>query len=281
MKKILIFSFGIFLTWCLNGQEQIKKSFPSQGISHFAISNISGGIEVIASNTDQIKIVATVESGEIDDEVTIGFKQGTDYLICYLQTPCTKPQSEIEFEPNHNYGMRQWKEDCNWNKGEEEAIPQIKYRVELPANVSVHLNTIMNGDIKVKNMTAEVWASNINGAITLDQVSKVHQAKTVNGDINVNFREAPSVAGEFSTINGDISFKVPPSIRATSSFKTFSGSFYTDLAAIDEMAPSIRKHQDENGFKYKVDNKRQIKFAGGGVQLDFETFNGNVYLTSK
>lgn len=281
MKKIFIFSLSLLSCCWLHAQERIQKTFPAQGISHFVISNIAGGIDVLASDTDEIKITATVERGKLGDGLSIDFKQGSDYLIYYLRTPCTKDESAIQFDPPKNDGLNFWKNNCDWNKSETDPLPKINYRVELPKDIALYLYTIMEGDVIVKNSSAQVSASNVNGAITLDQVAQVARAKTVNGDININLQEVPRVAGDFSTINGDITLKVPSSIKATSSFKTFNGHFYTNLKSVDEMTSGVIKKNDENGFKYKVDNKREIKFDGGGIQLDFETFNGDVYLTQK
>jgi hypothetical protein len=35
---------------------------------------------------------------------------------------------------------------------------------------------------------------------------------------------------------------------------------------------------DENGFTYKLGGQSNIKINQGGIVLDFETFNGSVYL---
>jgi hypothetical protein len=42
----------------------------------------------------------------------------------------------------------------------------------------------------------------------------------------------------------------------------------------------VEKKETEKGTKFKVNGNR-FKVGNGGVLLDFETFNGNVYLKEK
>ena len=63
-------------------------------------------------------------------------------------------------------------------------------------------------------------------------------------------------------------------------FESFNGSFFTNINNLEQMPVVVEKKKSEQGIKYKVNGNR-YKVGNGGANLDFETFNGNVYLKEK
>ena len=64
---------------------------------------------------------------------------------------------------------------------------------------------------------------------------------------------------------------------------SFNGDIYTDFESI-EQKPMLLARNDKHkvkGTSFKVEAKSVISFGGGGPQLDFETFNGDVFIRKK
>jgi hypothetical protein len=61
------------------------------------------------------------------------------------------------------------------------------------------------------------------------------------------------------------------------SFESFNGEFYTNIGRIEPLPAKVQKSNEKEGLKFKVVGNH-YKIGDGGAFLDFETFNGNVYL---
>ena len=279
-----LFTIGMFISFWLsmpNEQVIFERSFSSSEVNHFIVSNLSGDVVVKAGGTDQIQVIAQLRDEELNEELSIEFKQSKDYLVIYLKTPCTKDANDIVFDPDNPSNTVSWRNNCSYNCNFEGDLSNISFEVIIPKNINVYASTIMKGDIRVSQMDADVWVQNVNGAIDLNDVVNVSHATTVNGDIALNYSDVPGSQGEFSTINGDIKVRTKAHINATATFKSFSGDFYTDMEEISMLPSEVIEQNKENGFKYRIDESRRIKIGDGGVLLAFQTFNGDAYLTTK
>jgi hypothetical protein len=64
------------------------------------------------------------------------------------------------------------------------------------------------------------------------------------------------------------------------SFESFNGDFFTNIDKLESLPVRVEKENTNDGIKYKVSGNR-YKIGSGGAFLDFETFNGDVYLKEK
>jgi DUF4097 and DUF4098 domain-containing protein YvlB len=144
------------------------------------------------------------------------------------------------------------------------------------------VSTVNKGDIEVLNVSGIVVANNVNGSITLNHLKSETVAHTVNGDVDLSYDVNPSGNCRFYTLNGDINADFSPGLAANVSFESFNGSFFTNLHEMELLPVTMEKIENKPGVKYKIKGNR-YKVGPGGANLDFETFNGNVYLkeTSK
>ncbi len=264
----------------LHGQQIFNENFQVAGLKHMVISSFSGSVAVVARSQPEISVIGTQTRGKITEDVSVAYKRDGDYLLIYLRTPCTKEAESIAFDPEQPEGMHHWKNNCSWHDGHDDQLPVIDITVAMPKELNLFASTITEGNVTVQGIGGVVWAANVNGALDLQQVGQISKAKTVNGDINIKYNKSPKLDAQFSTINGDINIEVDPSLSANTSFKSFSGHFYTDLASVKMMPGTITKQSDKAGFKYRLESRKAMAINGGGTRMDFETFNGNVYLTA-
>jgi len=119
-------------------------------------------------------------------------------------------------------------------------------------------------------------ANNVNGAITLKNVSGTTDVNALNRDINIVYTKNPTKESWYRSLNGDINIKFKGSLNANVSHKTMNGGFYTSYA-VSNLAPKIVKEQirKSKGVKYRIRSKGQFKIGNGGVQLNFDQLNGD------
>lgn len=159
------------------------------------------------------------------------------------------------------------------------------FEIQVPKNFSLKLSTVNRGDIYVENVNGTIDITNTNGKITLKDISGSVSANTVNRDITVNFiKVTPNVAMAFSSLNGDIDITFPKTIKANVKVKSDRGEIYTDfdLKAKPSKA-KITKGESKKGNAYSVKVEKWITGAinGGGAEILFKNFNGDVIIRSK
>jgi DUF4097 and DUF4098 domain-containing protein YvlB len=153
----------------------------------------------------------------------------------------------------------------------------MNYTVKVPAGLSVRVSTINNGDVTVNNVTGTVYANNINGSIKLSKLAGKTHASTINGDVDLDYVSNPSSDCRYYTLNGDINANFKKGLGASVSFESYNGAFYTNVDELEALPVEMEKKETSKGVKFKIRGNR-FKIGKGGVLLDFETFNGNVYL---
>ncbi len=159
------------------------------------------------------------------------------------------------------------------------------FEIQVPKNFSLKISTVNRGDIYVENVNGTMDISNTNGKITLKDISGSVSADALNRDIIVNFvKVTPNVAMAFSSLNGDIDITFPKTIKADIKVKSDRGEIYTDfdLKAKPSKA-KITKGESGKGNSYRVKVEKWIEGSinGGGAEILFKNFNGDVIIRSK
>lgn len=295
MKLKLWLFFVIGAPFQLTAQTHTEKivkefTFEKKG-DHNAlmIANINGSIKVQSSDGDKIQVEITksidaktegrLETGKAD--IQLGIVDLADTIILYVSSPCnhferSNPRSR------HSHMGTKW--GYSWQDHGRSCHETYNYSmdflVKIPAAVNVLVSTINDGDVLVENVTGVVKAHNINGSIRLLDLMREAEAHTINGDVDIEYSQNPQRDCRFYTLNGDINALFQKGLAASMGFQSFNGSLYTNIDGLEHLPAQVEKKQKENGIKYKVNDNR-FKIGSGGAYLDFETFNGNVYVKEK
>jgi hypothetical protein len=243
------------------------------------IENIDGFVHVETHNSDKVLIEVeriikprTAKGLEQSKELSLEFEVSGDSIISYLKAP---------YIQSHRTGASG--RSVNINK-------ELGYRfthnftIKVPQNTNVSLTTINNGDVQIKDLSANyIHASNVNGAIMLDNIAGDVDAKTVNGSVVAKYRENPKKQARLETLNGNIELLYKKSLSATINFSAFNGDFYTDLADLQHLAPKVEKTSKANGAKttYKLGKESSYKTGAGTALLHLKTFNGKVIVKAQ
>ncbi len=287
MKKFNIL-FLLFISLSLSAQEHresISKTFqlgtaPSD--YKVIVANITGNIKVEGYNgkTVQLELEQSIDSQskerieQIRQEVSLGIIEQDKILFLYMKTPCTQ-------NPSYNDEVSLWEmigqNNCKW---QPKCHVQFDFVLKVPRQVSLRLATINNGDIAVKNVQGDIDVDNINGSIALEKIAGSIQASTINGDLDITYSSNPNKASRYYTLNGDINAYYLKGLAAQLSFKSFNGDFYTNLDNLSVLPTKIKKEKIKKGegISYKIGGQSAMQVRNGTVALDFETFNGNVYV---
>ncbi len=271
---VLVASYG----WCQTYKTRFDESLAAQGINTVIISNVYGAIDIQGNYGDQIDVVADVVMRGNNDEqlqklkngVTLGVERLSDTLLIYSKVAWLCDRYLC-------------KKNCNfrWDSDEDGEF-NFDFAVNLPEGLNVEAATVNDGDIQVIDVSGRVSVDNVNGSIHLLGVSNVVKATTINGELTAQFNRAPTVPGRFYALNGDITSEFPNDLSADIAFKSFNGEFFTDFPfARSEKASELKVRESGSGTKYKLEEKSGISVGGGGIELKFETLNGNMYVKRK
>jgi len=254
------------------------------------IANINGYIKVEGYEGDKIMVEVTktvrgktqarLDKGK--QEIQLGVIDRADTLILFVESPCNK-FGKFRKKTNDRWNGEGW---CyNWNNNCENCTEEYDYTmdftVKVPSSVSVAVSTVNQGDIDVAKVSGSVLANNVNGSIKLQSLMREAVASTINGDVDIEYTKNPQKDCRFYSLNGNINAWFQKGLAANMSFESFNGSFYTNIDKLDALPVSVEKDNTEKGVKYKVSDSRYKIGTGGTAFLDFETFNGNVYLKEK
>jgi hypothetical protein len=275
--------------------EKIVKEFAFEKKSEqntLIIANINGDVKVEGYDGDKIlleltktisaKTEARLEKGK--QQLRLGVIDRADTIMFYTDDGC----NSFGRRTDRNGKQGSWEEDwgynwnCNNNNCRQEYDFKMNFTLKVPKNVNVILSTVNDGNVVVEKVSGSVKANNVNGSIKLTNLMRAANASTINGDVDIDYSANPQGDCRFYSLNGDINAFFQKGLTASLSFESFNGDFYTNIDKIVSLPSKIEKSAAGEGIKYKVDgNRYQVGSGTAGVFLDFETFNGNVYLKEK
>ena len=294
MKHVLNV-FMIFITWFASAQsftETIKKEISFEKVmdsNALMVANINGDVKVTGYKGDKIiievtkvihaKTEARLQEGK--QHLELGVIDRADTIIFYVKDGCHQFSRDSHNEKNR-WAFNDW--GYNWNCNGKDCETSYDYvldfNIKVPEHVNLVLSTINEGDIEATSTLSSVKASNVNGSIKLINLVREAVASTINGDVDVDYTVNPSKDCRFYSLNGDINALFQKGLRADLAFQSFNGDFYTNINEIKQLPAVVEKNTDGKGMRYKI-NGSQYRVGQGGAFLDFETFNGNVYLKEK
>lgn len=288
MKNIIVMALLCLASsaWGQSRTEKISKEFSfevSNTSNAVLVENINGS--VIVEGYDGPTILVEVEKKitgktavRLDEGMTdiqLGVIDRADTIIIYVKGLCMGfgRLKADRSRDDSNWGY-EWN---NCQEDEQKYDYSMNFKIRVPSATNIRVSTVNEGDVSVTGVTGKVSAYNINGDITLAGVSQATRANTINGDLDVKYAANPVSDCRFYTLNGDINAYFQKGLSSNVSFKSFNGDFYTNLPELMELPTEVEKSKTDKGYKYKI-NANRFKTGNGGPHLDFETFNGNVYL---
>lgn len=159
----------------------------------------------------------------------------------------------------------------------------IDLTITVPRRTSLSLHTVNDGNIVVSDVDGEMDINDINGTVTMNHISGSAVIHALNGRILVTFtRVDPQKSMGFSSMNGDIDVTFPSDTKANLSLRTDNGEIYSDFDIQMQASASKPTVEDERGqgghYRVKIDKTIHATLNGGGPEMQFKDFNGNIYI---
>jgi len=159
----------------------------------------------------------------------------------------------------------------------------VDLTITVPIHTSVSLHSVNDGNIVVSGVDGDFDVNNVNGEVDLKNIGGSVVAHALNGHVIATFnRIDPQKPMAFSSLNGDIDVTFPADLKANVSMRTDNGEVYSDFdVKLQSTAPQQTVEDNRSkGGKYKVKIEKNVRgtINGGGQEIQFKNFNGNIYI---
>ena len=224
---------------------------------------VSGSITVKGADVKEVLVEAKARGGE--ESHTSGRAAGMK------QIPMTSTGLNIEAENN------------NVRISTDSYQRTIDLTITVPTHTSVSLHTVNDGNIVVSGIDGELDINDVNGEVDLKNIGGSVVAHALNGHVVATFnRIDPQKPMAFSSLNGDIDVTFPADLKANVSLRTDNGEVYSDfdVKVLPNAPQQTVEDNRRNGGKYKVKIDKNVRgtINGGGQEIQFKNFNGNIYI---
>lgn len=287
---LLIASLGIY-DWGLAEPPELIETetirFESQlparaSESVLVLSNIHGKVSVegYSGSEIQVEVFKTVKAKSKSiaqkglEELKLAESFRGDTLEILLDFPWEKDDgSKGRWSGKYGYHNNGW----HWDPEYEF---QLDFTIRVPRQINLDIATVNQGLVSVEDVKGHITANNVNGPIYLKQIEGKVKAKTINGDVELQYSALPRWDSQFYSHNGTIKFLSPEGLSARMFFKSFNGEFYTNLDRVVMGQEEVSKERQpmKNGIQYSLNSRTPIICRNGKTVLEFETFNGDVYV---
>ena len=224
---------------------------------------VSGGITVKGADVKEVVVEARVRGHE--ETGREGKAEGMKRI------PMTSTGLNIEAENN------------NVRVSTDSYQRTVDLIITVPLHTSLSLHTVNDGNISVSGVDGEFDINDVNGEVDLKNIGGSVVAHALNGHVLVTFnRIDPSKSMAFSSLNGDIDVTFPADLKANVSLRTDNGEVYSDFdVKVQATAPqqTVEDNRGKGGkYRVKVDKTVKGTINGGGQEIQFKDFNGNIYI---
>jgi DUF4097 and DUF4098 domain-containing protein YvlB len=225
---------------------------------------VSGSITVKGADVKEVVVEAKARGGH-EESKREGRAEGMKRI------PMTSTGLNIEAENN------------NVRVSTDSYQRTIDLIITVPIHTSASLHTVNDGNIFVSGVDGEFDVNDVNGEVDLKNVGGSVVAHALNGHVLVTFnRIDPSKPMAFSSLNGDIDVTFPADLKANVSLRTDNGEVYSDFDVKVQPSDPQQTVEDNRGkggkYRVKIDKTVKGTINGGGQEIQFKNFNGNIYI---
>jgi len=292
MKTLMMLLMSCAFAIAQTSTEKIVREFtlPNTTAATLMVFSINGDVKVEGYTGDKVLVEVEktivprtrdrLEQGK--EEIQLGALDRLDTLMLYVKGACAgfgKQKDKNGWQRKWNNWGYQWNE-CRGDNCDKPYDYKLQFTIKLPRRINLLAATVNDGDVTVHNVEGVVVADNINGSIRLTSLAGPTNASTINGDVDLDYALNPSRDSRYYSLNGNINAHFKKGLSADLAFESFNGELFSDIEGIQSLPVSMERASDKKGVKYKVSGSR-YRIRQGGILLDFETFNGNVYLKEK
>ena len=249
-------------------------SFAAGGGRILDVRNTNGFIHVEATTGSSVQMsIHKVIRGETSADVA---EAQRDVRLEFKESA---PRIEATvFDRRGHYCGEQWNDrddDRQWDRVHYNV--KFDFTIKVPRDAAIRLCTVNGGDVTVNGTQGDFDVTNVNGLIEMRGVAGSGRAHTVNGPVTVEFTANPKQPSSFKTVNGNVDVFFRDGLSADFQMKTFNGGLFTDFDSqplAGRIAPATERRNGR--FTYRANEFTRVRVGAGGPEMTFETLNGNV-----
>ena len=149
----------------------------------------------------------------------------------------------------------------------------VDLEISVPRRTSVRVNMHQGDDLAVSGVVGDHELMNMQGDIGGSAV-----INTANGDIVASLTElTPGMPMSFTSFNGDIDVALPATLSATLVINAGHGDIFSDFDFTAQPAtPVVESSPDGRNRHFRLESAMRAVVGGGGPEVRFQTFNGDV-----
>ncbi len=258
-------------SWNAEKKEEIHQTLNFSGPAgskYVDVDNVNGSITVTGYDGREVQLVAykTIHARsqekiqEAQERVRLEIIEEANAIKLYVDGPFRYRDGSVNYRGDRYYGYSVY----------------FDFALKVPREAGVYLKTINDGDIKVENTAGDYEVENINGGITMIEVSGAGRVYALNDDVKILFTKNPSGDSYFGSLNGEVEVSFRPELSADMRFKTFNGEVFTDFPVTYLANATPSRERRKGKFVYKQDRSFKVRVGNGGPELEFDAFNGDI-----
>lgn len=241
-------------------RDEVHKTLPFSDIGSIEVRNIKGNVRIAGWEKNEIKIdaVKRATSKEGLQQADVMVEKNGNRLCIYTR---------------YANAAGSWSKVVEWfghsTCGEGQHVPSVHvtvdYELFVPRSAVLGLVSVVTGDVKIKDIVAEVTAYSTNGKLVAQDIAGQVMLRTVNGQIEASLAKVAGTSSIAST-NGSITVTVPPDSSAQVMARSLNGGIENDFGL------PIQKRQGATGQYVEG------KLGNGGSELRLRAINGSIKL---
>jgi len=241
---------ALMLVACVAGERRtvtIQRTWNANGIHRVNVNEVNGSVNVEAGNPNEIALVAHVRAYERpkpNEE-----NQG------YFKSEVNGDSLDIGRKSHHHIRF------IGFNFGDD---VQVDYSLRVPPALALELKTV-NGRIATKGIDGATEAKSVNGEINLENAGSAEvDAHTVNGRVMATFVRDFQGA-KLKTVNGRVVAVLPSNASFACDLSQVNGDFEASFPLSIHSHPGSRRVSgDVNGGRYEL----RISTVNGDIRLE-------------
>ncbi len=253
-KKLSTVYLPLLLIAPLAQAKVIEREFEATPGDTLYVKTEQGSLEIKTHNDDSIEFYVEID-GEDEEEFMVTFNERSDGL-------------KVRGERENRHG---------WSR------TRIAYRITVPENYNLDLNTAggkieivddltgnidartSGGSIEVASVTGDINLHTSGGSIRTEDIKGEIDAHTSGGSINVSFAKQFTEDATLNTSGGSILATLPADVRMDLDASTSGGKVKSEFT----VEGRVKKRSVEG------------KVNGGGPQLNLHTSGGNIRIEKR
>jgi len=212
--------------------------------ARLSLSNLNGAVTVTGWDKNEFEVTITKRAGsreQLDDASVIVDFNDDDLHI------------EVEYDFD--------------NDGEEDEtvtfdgddLVDVDFEIRAPRHAEIRRIELVNGGVKISDLTGEVNAASVNGNVTGESLSGETHLSTVNGNVKLS-KLTKHDEIELSSVNGSVTLYLPKNVNAKLTASTVHGDIRGDLG---------------HGVTHAGSSMDAV-LGTGGPRIELGTVNGNI-----